>query len=242
MKYLALQLTIAAGVCCIIVFFIGLVQGIPYRTLVLSSLSLAFAIIPEEIPILIKAVLAIGSLHLSKEGILVKTLKAAEALGSISVILADKTGTLTKNVLSLQVLSVPGRTIHVLPSQPLTIHTNEMSAFIPLFEQWLMSSSTLLSNLAVKRDKQGTLQCIMNEKDIIQINDTFDRAILQYFFHDEDETETHDLNNAFSQLLINDCVQAAMNTEVVKVLPYSPWRRRSSCIRVSVLHFVCCYI
>lgn len=48
---------------------------------------LAFATIPEELPILIKAVLAIGSLRLTKSQILIKDLHTAEALGTVTVIL-----------------------------------------------------------------------------------------------------------------------------------------------------------
>jgi Ca2+-transporting ATPase len=53
----------------------------------MTGLSLAFATIPEELPILIKAVLAIGSLQLSKRNLLIKDLHAAEMLGAVTTIL-----------------------------------------------------------------------------------------------------------------------------------------------------------
>jgi P-type E1-E2 ATPase len=74
----------------------------------LTGLSLAFASIPEELPILIKVILAIGSMRLSKVNLLVKRLKTAEALGGITTILTDKTGTLTTNQLNVKLLAVPG--------------------------------------------------------------------------------------------------------------------------------------
>jgi Ca2+-transporting ATPase len=73
-------------------------------TLILTGLSLAFAVIPEELPIIITMILGLGSYRLSKEGFLVKKLKAAETLGDATVILTDKTGTITEN--KMQVVQV----------------------------------------------------------------------------------------------------------------------------------------
>jgi Ca2+-transporting ATPase len=75
-----------------------------WSDIILTGLSLAFATIPEELPILIKAVLAVGSLKLSKRNLLIKNLHAAEGLGTVTTILTDKTGTLTEN--RLRVVSV----------------------------------------------------------------------------------------------------------------------------------------
>lgn len=71
--------------------------GLPVRTMVLTGLTLAFATIPEELPILVTIVLAIGSYQLARRGAIVKRLRAAETLGSVSVVATDKTGTLTEN-------------------------------------------------------------------------------------------------------------------------------------------------
>jgi Ca2+-transporting ATPase len=69
----------------------------PLPTLILTGLSLAFAVIPEELPIIITMVLAVGTYALSKQNALVKHLRASETLGSVTVIATDKTGTLTEN-------------------------------------------------------------------------------------------------------------------------------------------------
>jgi len=65
--------------------------------LILTGLALAFAAIPEELPIIITMILGLGSYRLSRKGFLVKKLKAAETLGDATVILTDKTGTITEN-------------------------------------------------------------------------------------------------------------------------------------------------
>jgi len=65
--------------------------------LILTGLALAFAAIPEELPIIITMILGIGAYKLSRKGFLVKKLKAAEILGDATVIVTDKTGTITEN-------------------------------------------------------------------------------------------------------------------------------------------------
>ncbi|MDD5341259.1 MAG: cation-transporting P-type ATPase [Patescibacteria group bacterium] len=75
---------------------IGFLRGQDTKTMVLTGLALAFAIIPEEFPILITMILGLGSYRLSKQNFLVKKIKAAEVLGDATVILTDKTGTITE--------------------------------------------------------------------------------------------------------------------------------------------------
>ncbi len=75
---------------------IGIAQGRNLETMVLIGLSLAFATIPEELPIIITMVLGLGAYTLSKNKLLVKKLTSAEALGTATVIVTDKTGTITE--------------------------------------------------------------------------------------------------------------------------------------------------
>jgi len=85
----------------ILIPILGFLRGQPLETMILTGLSLAFATIPEELPIVITMVLAVGAYALSRKHALVKRLKAAETLGSVTVIATDKTGTLTENSMSL---------------------------------------------------------------------------------------------------------------------------------------------
>ena len=80
---------------------LGYLRGQPLALMILTGLSLAFAVIPEELPIVITMVLAVGTYALSKSGALVKRLRASETLGSVTVIATDKTGTLTEGVMRL---------------------------------------------------------------------------------------------------------------------------------------------
>ena len=97
MRELARKLTFVAIGVSLLVPAVGIVLGQPFREMVLTGLTLAFATVPEELPILITMVLAFGAYRLSRRGAIVKRLRAAETLGSVDLLLTDKTGTLTEN-------------------------------------------------------------------------------------------------------------------------------------------------
>lgn len=101
MKALAKTLVWVALFFSIIIPFIGFLQGKPAQEMFLTGLALAFATIPEELPIVITMNLGMGSYQLSKENFLVKKLKAAETLGNTTVILTDKTGTITESTMKV---------------------------------------------------------------------------------------------------------------------------------------------
>ncbi len=69
----------------------------PLKEMLLTALTLAFATIPEEMPIIITMVLALGSKRLAKQNAIVRRFQAVESLGAVTVIATDKTGTLTEN-------------------------------------------------------------------------------------------------------------------------------------------------
>ncbi|MFH0846505.1 MAG: cation-transporting P-type ATPase [Chloroflexota bacterium] len=89
---------------------IGIIQRKPYQEMILTGLSLAFATIPEELPIIITMVLGLGAFALSKKNVLIRRLRAAETLGEVTVIAADKTGTITQNKMTVVRLATPERT------------------------------------------------------------------------------------------------------------------------------------
>ncbi len=80
----------------LLIFTLGLFRGESLTELLLISIAIAVAAIPEGLPVAVTVVLAIGMEAILKRGGLVRNLLAAETLGSTTVILTDKTGTLTK--------------------------------------------------------------------------------------------------------------------------------------------------
>jgi Ca2+-transporting ATPase len=102
MAELARYALIVALTACVLVPLLGVLRGQPAREMLLSGLTLAFATIPEELPILVTALVALGGLRLAQHGVLLRRLRAAEAVGAMTVLLADKTGTLTENRLVIE--------------------------------------------------------------------------------------------------------------------------------------------
>ena len=85
-----------------------LARGGPVRPLILTGLALAFAMIPEEMPIILALTLALGARRLARHHAIVRRMEAVETLGTLTVIAVDKTGTLTGNRLELARLVAPG--------------------------------------------------------------------------------------------------------------------------------------
>jgi Ca2+-transporting ATPase len=109
MKALSVTLAYVAIFFSVIIPVLGIVRFgyqdlAKDKELILTGLALAFAAIPEELPIIITMILGLGAYRLSRKGFLVKKLKAAETLGDATVILTDKTGTITEN--KMQVVQV----------------------------------------------------------------------------------------------------------------------------------------
>ncbi|HUW22347.1 MAG TPA: HAD-IC family P-type ATPase [Candidatus Bathyarchaeia archaeon] len=93
---LAKTLTIILGITCILIFIIGLRQSRDPIEMFKISVAVAVAAIPEGLVVTLTAILAIGMQRILARKALVRKLIAAETLGSVSVICADKTGTLTE--------------------------------------------------------------------------------------------------------------------------------------------------
>ncbi|MBI3289968.1 HAD-IC family P-type ATPase [Candidatus Microgenomates bacterium] len=89
------------GVLVILVFLIGTARGEPIFEMFLTSVALSVSAIPEGLLVSTTAVLAIGMTRILKRKGLVRRLLAAETLGGVTVICADKTGTLTQGKLTV---------------------------------------------------------------------------------------------------------------------------------------------
>jgi Ca2+-transporting ATPase len=87
---------------------LGLLRGFGLEQMVLTWLSLTFLMVPGQPPIIIAMALALASLELARKGVIVRQLHGAETLGAVSVVLSDKTGTMTENRMVLEGVLLPG--------------------------------------------------------------------------------------------------------------------------------------
>jgi len=103
----------AALVIVALIVAIGLWRGQPFIEMLIFGIALAVAVVPEALPAVVTISLAIGVRRMVKRNALVRRLPAVETLGSMSVICSDKTGTLTKDEMTVRRIYVSGRTIEV---------------------------------------------------------------------------------------------------------------------------------
>ena len=94
-------LSLIAIVVCIAIFILELLKGIELVETFMTSVSLAVAAIPEGLPAVLTLTLALGMSQMAKSNAIVRKLLSVETLGSCTIICSDKTGTLTKNKMTV---------------------------------------------------------------------------------------------------------------------------------------------
>ncbi|MDD5148270.1 MAG: cation-translocating P-type ATPase [Candidatus ainarchaeum sp.] len=96
------KLGIAVLLICIAIFAIGVLSGNELKLMFFTAVSLAVAAVPEGLTAVVTITLALGMKAMAKKNALIRKMSAVETLGSTSVICSDKTGTLTKNELTVE--------------------------------------------------------------------------------------------------------------------------------------------
>lgn len=152
----------AALVVVALIVSLGLLRGQPIIDMLLFGIALAVAVVPEALPAVVTISLAIGVQKMVKRNALIRRLPAVETLGSTSVICSDKTGTLTKDEMTVRKIYTAGQLFNVSGAGYLPIGEFSLNGGAPVApsEQLvqMLRAAVLCSDTQLVPSKNGAEQ------------------------------------------------------------------------------------
>ncbi|MCG5513704.1 cation-transporting P-type ATPase [Ectothiorhodospira shaposhnikovii] len=163
MNVFARWLTVAIiGLAGLVFAFGMLVRDYTVVEMFMASVALAVAAIPEGLPAILTVTLAIGVQFMASRNAIIRRLPAVETLGSVSIICSDKTGTLTRNEMTVRSIALAGRDYEITgvgydPHGGFTVDGKEVD---PAGEDLLLEAlrAMVLCNDSRLRQKDGQWQ------------------------------------------------------------------------------------
>lgn len=183
LSQLTTVIIILTSVAVVAIFAAGIMQGQPLYDMLLISIAVLVGSVPEALPIGLTAILAIGVTRIAKKKGIMRSLTAAETLGSTTLIITDKTGTLTEANMRLididtaNQLTAPNFT----PSDHHDNFNHEQKEILTLalcacdvtienpednYESWVISGSDLETNIVRAAGSHGITQSAADRSDI----------------------------------------------------------------------------
>jgi Ca2+-transporting ATPase len=164
MSSFAKKLSIIIFFICILFFLRGWLQGVDIVIMLLTSISLAVAAIPEALPAVITISLAVAAKSMIRLNCLIKKLPAVETLGSITYICTDKTGTLTRNKMDVEEIFTGG---HLYSKEEIQAAGNGETIHL-LFQAFALNNNAAVEGNTIKGDStEAALLEMLNEKRIV---------------------------------------------------------------------------
>ncbi len=175
MGQLGKSLAFAALGIVILVFILGVWQGEDVAEMFLTAVALAVAAVPEGLPAVVTIALALGAQRMLRRKALIRKLPAVETLGSVTVICSDKTGTLTENRMTVQMLDVAGHTVDLEQAlragMPVYHATDSQNPLARPAQALLLAGSALCNDAVLQADVEA-------EGDYNTVGDPTEGALL----------------------------------------------------------------
>ena len=217
-------LGIAAVVICIIIFVVyWLVSHLEFQQAFLAAVALAVAAIPEWLPAVVTISLWLWVKRFVKKNVLVRRLSSVETLGSVNIICTDKTGTLTKNEMTVTKLFVNGEIVDVSGRWYSTKW--EFSAPIewlrPLLSIGMMCNTAKLHNKEIIWDPTewsllvSAYKAWMKEEDFLNDWEWIDEIPF--------DSERKRMSEIFTRKASNKNSKESYTTKLPKTLIYTKW-------------------